>query len=239
MYRPIIGIVGRATKDNEDKSNISTREEYRKAILDLGGIPILILPPQDMYYYDTRVSETPPLTTEEKEILDKQLKLCDGILLPGGFKTFEYDTYIVDYCTKKDKPILGICLGMQIMANYGQTNENGTPKFIVEKNDEQGINHCDQDKKYVHKVTLLKESKIYQIIHQETFNVNSFHKYHILKTKKYDIVGYSEDNLIEVIENKNNRFNIGVQWHPERLMDDPNQINLLKEFIKISKISSK
>ena len=51
MYRPIIGIVGRATKDNEDKSNISTREEYRKAILDLGGIPILILPPQDMYYY--------------------------------------------------------------------------------------------------------------------------------------------------------------------------------------------
>ena len=65
---------------------------------------------------------------------DISIELCDGIILPGGEKTFEYDTYVVNYCIKNDIPILGICLGMQIMASTGKKRENGLPALDNEKN---------------------------------------------------------------------------------------------------------
>ena len=40
-------------------------------------------------------------------------------------------------------------------------------------------------------------------------------------------MGRSDDGLIEVVENKNHPFQIGVQWHPERMLeydDDSNTI---------------
>lgn len=234
MFRPIIGIVGRCSIKG-DIPLIVTMEYYRKAIIKLGGNPILVLPPQDTDYYNQKVSENEPLTEEEKKMLQQQLDLCDGILSPGGFKRFEYDNYIIDYCIKKDKPILGICLGMQTMANYGLKNDDGSIKFETERNNEQGINHANKELIYAHEVIIDKNSKLYEIMGQETIKVNSLHNYHVLSLPVYDIVGYSEDGLIEAVEYKNNRFNIGVQWHPERMLDDKIQHKLLEEFIKSCK----
>ena len=226
MYKPLIGILSRPTKE-EDKLNVSVREEYRKAIIKLGGNPICILPPQELDYYTTRVSEISELTKEEKEMLKEELDLCDGIILPGGFKISECDNYAIEYCIKNNKPILGICLGMQEMANYPFKKDN----FKVEKN-ETKINHSNEEEKYIHKVIIDKNSKLYEVLKEETFQVNSLHNYHAINTKDYSIIGYSEDGLIEAIEYKENDFNIGVQWHPERLLDDKIQYKIFEEFIK-------
>ena len=45
---------------------------------------------------------------------------------------------------------------------------------------------------------------------------------------------FSEDGIIEGIESKSNDFCIGVQWHPEFLIDK-NDITILKSLIKSSK----
>lgn len=230
MSKPIIGIVGRPTKE-ENKFNISVREEYRQALIKLGGISILILPPQNLNYYTTRVSEVPSLTEEEQRVLEKELNLCDGILLPGGSKMSEYDNFIIGYCIKYNKPILGICLGMQEMANFSK-NTKEQKDFILEKNNELGINHCNEDDYYVHSVTIDKISKLYSILKEESFKVNSLHNYHVTKSRLYDVVGYSEDGLIEAIEYKDNTFNIGLQWHPERLLEDKLEYKIFEEFIK-------
>ena len=229
MYKPIIGIAGRPTKEIDNKFNISTREEYRQAIIKMNAVPIAILPPQNINYYTTRVSETPLLTNKEKETLRQELDLCDGIILPGGFKMSKSDNYIIEYCMKNDKPILGICLGMQEMANFNISKDE---EYILEKNNEKGINHCREEEYYVHSIKLEKDSKLYNILKEETFRVNSLHNYHIKNSKFYDVVGYSEDGLIEAIEYKKNTFNIGIQWHPERLLEDKIQYKLLEQFIK-------
>ena len=234
MSRPIIGIVGRC-HNHDGVNSIEVLEFYRIATISMGATPILILPPQNTEYYTQKVSELLPLTQEEKSMLDQELDLCDGILLPGGFKTFEFDRYIVEHCIKKDKPLLGVCLGMQIMANYGNIVENGMPDFISEKNNPEGIKHLQENKKYAHKVKILKESKLYSILRKEEIEVNSLHNYHVKKSPIYDIVAYSEDGLIEAVEYPKNKFNIGIQWHPERLMDDKIQNKLFKTFIKSCK----
>ena len=121
------------------------------------------------------------------------------------------------------------------MANYGLKNDDGSIKFETERNSEQGINHANKELIYAHEVIIDKNSKLYEIMGQETIKVNSLHNYHVLSSPVYDIVGYSEDGLIEAVEYKNNRFNIGIQWHPERMLDDKIQHKLLEVFIKSCK----
>lgn len=43
--------------------------------------------------------------------------MCNGIVMPGGCKIYYYDKFIAKYAIENDIPVLGICLGMQILAS--------------------------------------------------------------------------------------------------------------------------
>ena len=226
--KPIIGIVGRPNFPDENSSMIVVVDYYRKAIIENGGIPLMILPPQLIEYNNSKPSEVVKLSEDEKLSLKRQLQLCDGILMPGGYKVFEHDFLILEYAINNDIPILGICLGMQIMSNYKE-------EYYNEKNDNVKVNHYDLDNEYSHVVKLDKNSKLYSIFEHEKIKVNSLHNYHVVKAGKYKVVGLSEDGLIEALEYPQNKFNIGVQWHPERLKNDELQNKLFESFIESSK----
>lgn len=211
--KPVIGIVSRITLVDGNVRNAVT-DSMRRAIIGAGGIPFLILPPQNIDYYHLKGNEVLPMTTEEKEMLAVQLSFCDGIVLPGGNRMYEYDYYVLEYAIHNDVPILGICMGMQIMWNY--------PYYTKNIKNETYIDHHSKEP-FVHSVTLLGSSRLSKICEKDRFLVNSQHHYHInsdVKSKYYEIVGYSEDGLPEAIECLQNRFNIGVQWHPELLANE-------------------
>lgn len=226
--KSIIGIVGRCGIGALERTSIQTLDNYRKAVIKSGSVPITILPPQDVDYYNSVPSELNKLTIEEKEILDYQLNLCDGIIMPGGTKRFEYDNYICDYCNKKDIPLLGICMGMQVMCNYNNDNTN-----IKIEND----SHYSLDD-YKHKVKIDKDSKLFKILNEEEILVNSLHHYKVKNSGDYKIVATNED-MIEAIEKNDNKFNIGLQWHPEKNYDiDLNSQKIFKAFIEATKKDS-
>ncbi len=226
MRKPRIGIMLRPTMNLVDESSLAMEEAYRCAILNSNGIPVAITPIQDVYYYQTKLSEIPKMTLEEKEMLRSELDLLDGILLPGGNKMCEQDFYALEYAIEKDIPILGICLGMQIMSCYHD-------KIFVEPNDEKGLDHRMIDKDYVHLVTIKKDSLLYQIIGKEELMVNSLHRYHAIENKHYQVVAYSFDGLIEALEYPKCSFHLGLQWHPERLVRiDAKEKKIFDMFIK-------
>jgi len=221
--KPIIGIVARPESDGNNNVLVLI-ESYRNAIISSGGNPIMILPPQFLEYdsYDPKV--VPSMSEEEKQMINDQLNVCDGILMPGGLKRYEYDVYIASYCIEKDVPILGICLGMQILA----THINHDTLVLTD----QELSHSKPGKDDVHLVRLDKNSKLFNIIGEEEFSVNSRHKYKVTETGAFKVVGMSNDGVIEAIEHENNKFAIGVQWHPENIMDKEHSKNLFKKFIE-------
>lgn len=212
MTKPIIGIVGRVTTSKSNDDTICSWEEIRLSIVKNGGIPILILPTND-FLYDHH-NDVPLLTKEEKEDIYSIAQLCDGILFQGGLDWYEYDAIVYNYAFEKDIPILGICAGMQMMACID--NYNFFSDLTIPNNTE--INHQEKNKKYVHKVEVVNNTLLYDIVKTKCLNVNSRHNYHIAEVNNFIISAYSTDGLIEAIEYPNKRFILGVQWHPESML---------------------
>lgn len=151
--------------------------------------------------------------------IKKSVKLCDGIILSGGFYNSENDYKLIKYLYENDIPTLGICLGMQGMA---MTYNNKMEKKIK--------NHNSLEE-YVHYINIKKDTLLYKIIGSSHIKVNSRHNFSISKTN-FTINATSEnDNIIEGLEDSSKKFFLGVQWHPESLTDDVYSDKLFSYFI--------
>ena len=62
--------------------------------------------------------------------------------------------------------------------------------------------------------------------------VNSRHNEHIDSVDNFVVSAISEDGIIEAIEDKNKNFVLGIQWHPESMLDyDIYACDIYKYFI--------
>lgn len=143
-----------------------------------------------------------------------RLDECCGILITGGYTKGSLDDYLIEYALKNNLPLLGICQGMQSMAMY-QSNLRL----------EEIFNH-HQKESYVHEV-FLTDSNFKKIVGKDKIKVNSYHYQTVRGSNFFSIVGISNDGLIEVVENKNHPFQIGVQWHPERMLNYDETSNII------------
>ncbi len=212
--KPIIGILATS---NYMITNDTFADTYRfgnnyiKRIVDNGGIPLLIPYVDDKVIYDT-------------------LDMCDGLLLPGGNRVMASGLEIVDYFYKNNKPILGICLGMQTLGMYSVNKDREESKRIIKVID-NGVNHWpvelyrDNNDTVVHKDYVEENTKLYDIFHRKEIMVNSVHKCTITEVGKDFMVSItSEDGLIEGIESTlDGKYVVGVQFHPE-VLDQYNKI---------------
>lgn len=228
--KPIIGVIGKVI-ENEGKSIVMSFEGIRRGIIRYGGIPVLILPNQDIDYLSDKSGNLPKLTAEEKEDLKRIIDTCDGIIMPGTNYLFDYDNFIYTYALEKDIPILGICGGMQLMSLCDIGEEEQTLTLI-----ESSINHKQPDVDYVHKVILDEDSLLYKIVGEKEIMVNSRHRYCINGVKNMKVCGMSEDGFMEAIEYSDRKFVIGFQWHPETMYtyDEPSR-KIFEYFINACK----
>ena len=226
--KPLIGVIGRVV-DNK----ICLNDEIRYAVHKSGGIPTLILPNQKIKYNNKKIKK---LTNKEKKELKRIIDNIDGLILQGGNTWYEFDEYIYKYALIKDIPILGICLGMQMMCKIdvdkGKVKDNTLRNNTI-------INH-NQNIKYVHDIKLLENTILKKIIKKEIIKVNSRHNYHVEKLKYLKISAYSIDGLIEGVEYYDKNFVIGLQWHPESTYDnDIYSRRIFKNFIHTCKKEEK
>lgn len=235
--KPIIGMIGRPDIASDDDKVICIWENTRRSVVKKGGIPFLFLPNQDVEYETMRPADVPRMTDEQKEELKHLVDMCDGLLIPGGHKWYEYDEVIYNYAIEKNMPILGICAGMQMMCRIDANKKAVTLDTTVRNETE--INHCQREEKYVHRVDIMDGTKLKSIIGNSTIDVNSKHNYHVQRVNKLKISAYSEDGLIEAVEYSDKDFVIGLQWHPETMLEYDDIANkIFDKFIEVSKQKS-
>jgi putative glutamine amidotransferase len=165
--------------------------------------------------------------------------LLDGIIISGGDdinpsyygEKILYDLALIDNartdfeltlfreCLSKDRPVLGICNGMQLMnvALGGSLYQDIGDQYQGE------INH----KTAFHSITFFHDT----FISAGKYMVNSGHHQGIRREgRTVKTLARSDDGLSEAIAIEGRSFAVGVQWHPERDLDNEVTRKLFEKF---------
>ncbi len=228
----LIGIVGRAYFNKDNQNIIQINEYIRRAISNYDDVSyIALLPTNDICYSNIKMGKD-SITEKDRKKLDYILNMCDGFIIPGGTYFYKFDEYIINYAIKHNKPLLAICLGFQAICSMFHEKRN---KFDMTKKLKDD-NHCGPAHEYIHDIDIKNNTKLKNIVGDSKISINSIHHDHIdFIPKELTISAYStDDKVIEAIELKNHKFFIGLQWHPEYLMDIPS-IKIFDAFIRSTK----
>jgi putative glutamine amidotransferase len=216
MDRPIIGI----TADLDEKY-LRVKHGYCEAVEMTGGSPVLL----------------PPVGGPEE-----YAGMIDGLLVPGGDdvdphyynetaspdinavpgRRSDFEISLLKEVTKLCKPVLGICYGMQLINVYfGGSLYQDIGKAALSE-----IDHKKEHVVVIGENRFLKSGSSY---------VNSTHHQAVRRLGAgLSTLAFSSDGLIEAFYKEDYNFLMGVQWHPERIMERELSLSLFECFIKAS-----
>lgn len=223
--KPVIGITVDCApdpSDNRTRGLLKLNWNYAQAVADAGGTPLLI-PPQ----------------VAPEDLVD----LLDGLLIPGGddidakefgeanhpaVKTIAAERFEGERRLfaklNPEMPVLGICYGCQfINVMRGGTLHQHLPDIVGHDADIPGTSQSYEVAKDSHLACLVGSTKVEgQSWHHQAVNQVG---------ASLKVVAKNEDGTVEALEATDRPWLIGVQWHPERTLEDEATKRLFKEFI--------
>jgi len=228
--RPLIGLDCRYERDPEHQvlDRLWLRAPYYEALIAVGALPVII-----------------PVV-EDRALLSEYLDTLDGFVLTGGLdvppgaygqskhpetiecapKRFACDKLLAELLLQRDMPVLAICMGLQLInVVYGGT---------LVQHIETEIRHTvvEQGRDSFHSITVEEDSLFHRILGATELEVNSGHHQAVDKPAPgLRVLAQAPDGIIEAAQMTDKSFFLGVQWHPERLVDRPEQRELFKAFV--------
>ena len=188
--------------------------------------------------------------------ISEYLSHIDGLLLTGGcdinpsvyFQEWHFtigdvsrprdalEIRLFQKALEADMPVFGICRGIQIMSvamggELYQDIEDTVPRETLSHT--RRWDGTDSQ----HEIEITDGSLLHGLIGKSVSTVNSSHH------QAVDVVGKelvvtarsTADGIIEAIEHPDKRFMLGVQYHPERMLDKPGMhehaVKLFEAFI--------
>lgn len=161
------------------------------------------------------------------------LSQYDACIIPGGFgsRGIEGKITVCKYCRVNSKPLLGICLGLQIMVTeaWQALGRIGGSREWTDQGDAVVAILPGQNGQFGGTMrlgsscTYLKpESKTRALYGSDEAHERHRHRYEVNNTflpawdgRLLDVTGFSDTGLVEVVEAPTHPFYIGVQYHPE------------------------
>lgn len=225
---PVIGMTAFLNEDNGRVHKINT--SFVEAILKNGGIPLII-----------------PVTSDRSYIAD-MVERIDGLLIPGGqdvaphlygeepcpqvtFARAQDDLFemeLIRQVRAAGKPILGICRGEQIInVTFGGTLYQDIPTMV-----KSSINHVQSLKirsEAMHFAEVMPDSHLAKLLGVTKVHINTYHHQSVKDVAEgFKVVATAKDGIIEAIESQDGSI-IGVQWHPELMLEGAEEFKRLFE----------
>lgn len=228
--RPVIGLDCRyeSSEDYPVLDRLSMRVPYYRAAIAGGGLPVII-----------------PVV-DERSLLSQYLDIVDAFVFTGGLdvppeaygqpkhpetkacdpKRFGCDRLLAELLLERDIPVLAICLGMQLInAAYGGT-------LIQHIETEIQHTHIKPGEDRFHPISIEEDTLLQRILGVRELEVNSSHHQAVDRLAPgLRVLARAPDGMIEAVQMMDRTFFLGVQWHPERMADRPEQRELFRAFV--------
>lgn len=231
--RPIVGV----TLDAEEPGGYSKypwyalRTNYATAIAKAGGLPLAL----------------PHLGALAEAYLDR----IDCLVVTGGAFDVDPAMYgeadrhatvslkegrtraelaLLNGALARNMPVLGICGGQQLLAvALGGTLIQHIPDSVV-----HCLPHEQPNPRHEagHAIEIVPGTLLHRIVGSARMEVNSSHHQAVRAAGPTAIVNArASDGVVEGIEDSRFRFCLGVQWHPEFLID-PGDLRILQALVE-------
>ena len=217
MGRPLIGIT---TEIDGDRHQVATA--YSASVREAGGIPLLL-----------------PC---EPACAGDYVRCCDGVILSGGedpiMEQWQCPTHpkakkmdprrqafelavLAALDEQADRPVLGICLGMQLMGLHrGGALDQHLPESLATADCHGPVS--------VHAVQgTLGNGEVHSHHHQALSDAGGLR-----------VVSRAPDGVIEAVCDESRPFYLGVQWHPERTGDVALGAGLFRGLVQAARASA-
>jgi putative glutamine amidotransferase len=228
--KPVIGVM---PLWDDEKESLWMLPGYLDGLREAGGLPVIF-----------------PFSTDEEE-LGQLMSLCDGFLFTGGHdvspgryheeplpglvsfseKRDEMESIVLRKALEADKPVLGICRGIQfINAALGGSLYQDLPSQRPSGTEHH--QHAPYDVP-AHEVLVEKDSPLYACLGAEQIPVNSYHHQAVKQVADgLQVMAEAPDGLAEALYRPGSRFLWALQWHPEfSYRTDENSRKIFRAFV--------
>ena len=132
----------------------------------------------------------------------------------------EIEIELIRYALRRSIPILGICRGSQLL----NVVCGGTLYGDVQKEKKSRLKHIDfaHYDSYRHLISIVAGSPLEKWYRRKTLRVNSYHHQGIRDlAPRFQPMAFAKDGLIEGFHDPKENFAVGLQFHPERMLEQP------------------
>lgn len=210
------------------KSRVQLREAYVRAVHEAGGVPVLL----------------PPVI----EAVRDHVRLAHAFVFVGGddlrCEAFgkrthpkaqcvhatrqAYETALLEALQRERPaaPVLGVCLGMQLMAMHaGGDMDQYLPESLAtaDRHREDRLHPIEP----VH-----ARAERYGVV---PGSVASSHKQAVTDPGRLCVLAKSDDGLIEAVADVDRMYYVGVQWHPERTPNQALGVRIFERLIRAAR----
>ncbi len=234
---PLIGV----TLDSEQPGGYSKypwyalRQNYADAIIGAGGLPVAL--------------------PHHSGLAAAYLDRIAGLVVTGGAFDVDPALYgagerhatvtlkenrttaelsLISGALARNMPVLGICGGQQLLAvACGGTLIQHIPDSIA-----NALEHEQPNPRHEagHAVAITAGTLLHRIVGATTMQVNSAHHQAVRAAGPHAVVNaIAQDGVVEGVEDSRYRFALGVQWHPEYLID-PGDTKIFSAFIAACRV---
>lgn len=191
-------------------------------------------------YYENSVVNIDFINSEElnKDNIAQRLRDADGVIVPGGFGERGIPGMIeaIRYARENQLPLLGICLGMQLITIEYARNVCGikdanslefdelTKNPVINLMSDQSLTDMGGTQRLGdYECQLIVGTRAQQLYDQKIIKERHRHRYEFNNQYKDTLIKNGlvvsginpERNLVEIVELNDHPFYVGCQFHPE------------------------
>jgi putative glutamine amidotransferase len=227
--RPTIGIplcVDDAGRWRAGRTYHYVHAAYARAIENAGGIAVYLPPQRDTRGLVGRIDAL--LVPGGDDLLPPRPYPPDVLFDPVPDAQLAFDRALLEAALAQEKPVLGICYGMQLLA----ITLGGALHYDIATDLPGARSHRLPEREGRHVLRIEPGTRLAAIAGTSRADVGSRHHQSVSEPGRGMRVGArADDGVVEAIERSAGGFRMGVQWHPET---DANPLAdaLFAEFIR-------